>query len=474
MKNYSILILNKLEKRILILFLFLATGATAQIGVGTRTPHQDAMLEVVSTNKGLLLPRVALTSISSPAPLNTHVAGMSVYNTATTGDVTIGIYYSDGTKWIKLASGASNTYTGSISTVLNGTSFERAALTGDVTAALNSNVLVIANDVITSEKILNATIATDDLADNAVTTDKISNGAITIEKLNLGTAASGQVLKYDGTTWAPAADVGLTTTTVINDITSGALTTTVNGVASQEVTLPVESATDTPSSAITASTTQVAVSSTNVQGAISDLATAVKTASNSNIYAADGSLAGNREITQGVNTLAFTSSATTGTSHFTVDGTTLNVDAVNNRLGVGTATPGEALHVVGNVRSSSLASGTGNGNKMVIASETGVLSTQDIPVTATNLVKVTTATYTSTSTNNSILVDVPTGGATVTLPAASANNGKILTIKKVDDDTDVLTLSLAVKVTASESFSTLNFATTVTIQSDGTNWWLIN
>jgi hypothetical protein len=91
-----------------------------------------------------------------------------------------------------------------------------------------------------------------------------------------------------------------------------------------------------------------------------------------------------------------------------------------------------------------------------------------------NVFAVTTATYTTLATDGTLLVNVPTGGATVTLPAASANNGKVLTIKKVDDDTDVLTFNTSVKATASESFTTLNYATTLKIQSDGTNWWLIN
>ncbi|OYU84830.1 MAG: hypothetical protein CFE24_05055 [Flavobacterium sp. BFFFF2] len=64
-------------------------------------------------------------------------------------------------------------------------------------------------------------------------------------------------------------------------------------------------------------------------------------------YTSDGTLTGNRTVTQGTNTLAFTSTATTGTSHFTVDGTTLNVDAVNNRIGIGTAAPSGVLHANG-------------------------------------------------------------------------------------------------------------------------------
>lgn len=93
---------------------------------------------------------------------------------------------------------------------------------------------------------------------------------------------------------------------------------------------------------------------------------------------------------------------------------------------------------------------------------------------ATNDVKDVTAAYTALAGDGTLLVDVPTGGITVTLPAAADNDGKILIVKKVDDDTDVLTFGTAVKATASESFTTLNYATTLKIQSDGTNWWLIN
>lgn len=63
-------------------------------------PEPDAMLEIASSNKGFLLPRVALSSTTLPAPLSTHVPGMEVFNTATTGDVSPCIYHNDGTKWV--------------------------------------------------------------------------------------------------------------------------------------------------------------------------------------------------------------------------------------------------------------------------------------------------------------------------------------------------------------------------------------
>lgn len=76
--------------------------ATAQQGFGTATPNADAVIELSATNKGLLMPRVALSGTTVFFPQTaTHLAGMTVYNTANAGDVTSGYYYNDGTKWIK-------------------------------------------------------------------------------------------------------------------------------------------------------------------------------------------------------------------------------------------------------------------------------------------------------------------------------------------------------------------------------------
>jgi len=67
---------------------------------GAVAPNVAAGLDVNFATKGLLIPRVALTGTSSASPLASHVAGMIVYNTATAGDVTPGLYYNNGAKWI--------------------------------------------------------------------------------------------------------------------------------------------------------------------------------------------------------------------------------------------------------------------------------------------------------------------------------------------------------------------------------------
>ncbi|WCM41297.1 hypothetical protein MG290_10045 [Flavobacterium sp. CBA20B-1] len=93
---------NKIIFLSAILFSALAS-AQVKIGGTDGIPNPNAMLEVEATNKGILLPRVELSSTTLPAPLTGHVQGMTVYNTVTTGDVVPGQYYNDGTKWNRIA-----------------------------------------------------------------------------------------------------------------------------------------------------------------------------------------------------------------------------------------------------------------------------------------------------------------------------------------------------------------------------------
>ncbi|HRP56273.1 hypothetical protein [Agriterribacter sp.] len=64
----------------------------AQVGIGTTTPDASAALDVSSSTKGFLPPRVSLSSTAIAAPVTSPVEGLIVYNTATTGNVTPGLY----------------------------------------------------------------------------------------------------------------------------------------------------------------------------------------------------------------------------------------------------------------------------------------------------------------------------------------------------------------------------------------------
>ncbi|MCC5923627.1 MAG: hypothetical protein JJT77_07560, partial [Crocinitomicaceae bacterium] len=74
-------------------------------------PDSDAILDIKSENKGLLVPRVTLTNTTSSAPLSAGLPNsILVFNTATVNDVVPGYYYWDGSAWLKLISSADDDY----------------------------------------------------------------------------------------------------------------------------------------------------------------------------------------------------------------------------------------------------------------------------------------------------------------------------------------------------------------------------
>lgn len=86
-------------------FALLATSNTfAQQGFGTNQPHKSAAVEIVSSKRGLLIPRVELRETTNEAPVINPATSLFVYNTATANDVTPGFYYWDGAKWVRFIS----------------------------------------------------------------------------------------------------------------------------------------------------------------------------------------------------------------------------------------------------------------------------------------------------------------------------------------------------------------------------------
>ena len=94
-------------------FLLLVTPSFAQVGIGTTAPDDSSLLEIKATNKGLLLPRVALTGSTDTATIAFPATSLLIYNTATTGtslnSVTPGYYYYTGTQWERLTNSGANT-----------------------------------------------------------------------------------------------------------------------------------------------------------------------------------------------------------------------------------------------------------------------------------------------------------------------------------------------------------------------------
>lgn len=72
------------------------------VGIGTSNPHSSAQLEISATQKGILIPRVALTGLSDKTTITTPAASLLVYNSNNTLPGGAGFYYWTGTVWAKL------------------------------------------------------------------------------------------------------------------------------------------------------------------------------------------------------------------------------------------------------------------------------------------------------------------------------------------------------------------------------------
>ncbi len=126
--------------------LLIASFAEAQTGIGTTTPNASAKLDVSSTNKGFLPPRMTYaqrTAISSPAE------GLMVYQT----DGTSGLYYYGSSGWIYIINSTTNV----VSVVNGGTGTTTATGTGSVVLNTSPSLITPALGTPSSATLTNAT-----------------------------------------------------------------------------------------------------------------------------------------------------------------------------------------------------------------------------------------------------------------------------------------------------------------------------
>ena len=102
-------------RKALILVVLITHTLSAQVGINTTNPDASAALDIVSTDSGILIPRLTetqRTAISAPA------TGLLVYQT----DNTSGFWFYDGSMWTNLASGAVSSEFQSMGGVVHNTS----------------------------------------------------------------------------------------------------------------------------------------------------------------------------------------------------------------------------------------------------------------------------------------------------------------------------------------------------------------
>ena len=139
-------------KKLLVILAVIITfslSVNAQVGVGVASPDASAMLDVTSTTKGLLAPRM---TAAQRAAIGTPATGLVVYQT----DGTTGFYYYTGAAWVVL---------------INGT---------DALPAVNGSAVTNLN------------------------ASNLASGTVPTARLGSGTASSATYLRGDGTWSTPA------------------------------------------------------------------------------------------------------------------------------------------------------------------------------------------------------------------------------------------------------------------------------
>lgn len=108
--------------------LFSASGFLfSQVGIGTTTPDPSSILDIKSANKGILLPSVAVTSLTDNVTVASPANGLIIWNNGLGGLTDTGLYYWSNQKWNKISvTGAAN----AISSGSSGTSWNNSATNG--------------------------------------------------------------------------------------------------------------------------------------------------------------------------------------------------------------------------------------------------------------------------------------------------------------------------------------------------------
>ncbi len=176
------------------MLMIICTQSFAQLGVGTATPNAAAQLDVVATDKGILIPRIALTALTDATTITSgNVESMMVYNTNTTANLSPGYYYWANGTWNKVATQSEITALPKDVTSTN----------GSITGTASNAALAVMNLEV---KVDDSTIEVDasnglQLKDAGITAAKIKENAVDGTKIKLTGEANGSMLYNNGTDW---------------------------------------------------------------------------------------------------------------------------------------------------------------------------------------------------------------------------------------------------------------------------------
>ncbi len=365
------------------------------VGVGTITPDPSAQLDVSSTNKGILVPRVALTATNSAGPITSPAVSLMVYNTATIvsppNSVSPGYYYWDGVKWVTFGSSGGTNWTllGNAGTV-DGTNF--IGTTDNVPFNIKVNNLKagrIENNSATANTFLGY------LAGNVNNTG-VNNTATGYYSLALNTSGNRNTAcgVYTINTNTSGSDNTATGYYALKNNSTG-----VNNTATGSWALQWNSGSDNTATGYQALINNNTLNRNTAIGSLALHSQSYATAFNSenvaigykslysnqpnattngNQNTAVGNLAGNTNTTGSGNTfIGYNATGSAALTNATAIGANALVSASNAlilgngaNVGIGTSAPSTQLHTTGGVRFQTL---TGTGNRFVVTDLNGNL-----------------------------------------------------------------------------------------------------
>lgn len=116
-------------------------------------------------------------------------------------------------------------------------------------------------------------------------------------------------------------------------------------------------------------------------------------------------------------------------------------------------------------------------SKAILVGATGAAnSTVEVQGSIAMAIKTVTASYTATAADNTILANTSSSSITLTLPAPSAFSGRIYTIKKIGNggiDRELVITPSSGTIDGGSSYTIYNDWTYVTLQTNGTDWFII-
>ena len=81
---------------------FISLDVYSQVGIGTTSPHASSVLDIKSSDSGVLIPRIALDSALDTSSISSPEISLLVYNTSSFNDLSPGFYFWNGNKWNRI------------------------------------------------------------------------------------------------------------------------------------------------------------------------------------------------------------------------------------------------------------------------------------------------------------------------------------------------------------------------------------